>query len=844
MRLTHESPRARWLILLVTWALVAGIVAWQTLVMRDYLASLDRAGSRAVAVDTPLRRIIPSNFTDAQMWMRHALALEEGAPAQVRFTDTDNVPFGREVHWNSAFAHLIAAAGRLEQARTGVPLPRATEDALRWFNLPLFLAFMVLCSAWTARRAGAGAGVLVACGMLGLTDFYGGFWPMYADHHGLLTTAVFGVVLGAMFMGGGWCPPSPSFGATRRSDAASPLAEDAGSLLPDSLAGARAAAIFSALSGAFGLWISAASVIPAIALTGITAVAAGWWLGPAAQRGGAVFEGGLWRLWGRVGAGVSLFFYFLEYAPSHLSWRLEVNHPLYALAWWGGGELVAQLAEWRLGAPRRAAWRIAWPVLAVAAAPLMMIAGGPKVFAVHDPFLGRLVAMVGEGVSLPRAVEVFGPQAVFDHLSINVLPWIAAGVVLVRRRSPDRIVLAFVALATLGFIAMACGQVRWWLNTGGPQICVALVLVAALGENSGPRARWGLVLLVGVGVLLPTTLHMGWRLRERVREKSAERVDLAQTVFRDVAAALRATQPAGDIVLLASPNASASVGYYGRFKTIGTLYWENTAGLRAAAEMFSATTDVEARRLLQARGVTHVALISEGDFLEGYFHLLRPELPANDIKKTFGYRLMIQHAIPLWLRAIPYRPPLGVAVPNLSVLLLQVVPQQTEAEARWNFGLYQTELGFTELAEGNFNLALAAMPPAQRATFGHAAGDLFFRRGWHAGAVRFYRAALAVGEDPVATCNLAWLLATSTDDTVRNGANALALAEQVMRANPNALTSLNTLAAALAENGRFAEAIAAVERGLAGARAANDPSAVAQLEAQLAAYRAGRPWRQ
>ena len=53
---------------------------------------------------------------------------------------------------------------------------------------------------------------------------------------------------------------------------------------------------------------------------------------------------------------------------------------------------------------------------------------------------------------------------------------------------------------------------------------------------------------------------------------------------------LRASQPTGEITVLASPNASTTIGYYGRFKTLGTLYWENSAGLKAAASIFGAKT--------------------------------------------------------------------------------------------------------------------------------------------------------------------------------------------------------------------------------------------------------------
>ncbi|MBK7367258.1 MAG: hypothetical protein IPJ04_04900 [Candidatus Eisenbacteria bacterium] len=53
-----------------------------------------------------------------------------------------------------------------------------------------------------------------------------------------------------------------------------------------------------------------------------------------------------------------------------------------------------------------------------------------------------------------------------------------------------------------------------------------------------------------------------------------------------------------------------------------------------------------------------------------------------------------------------------------------------------------------------------------------------------------------------------------------------------------------TLAAAYAEAGRFAEAIAAADSAIAGAHRLGLKDASAYLERQRAAYRAGRAWRE
>src|SRR3954468_3964343 len=128
MVLTRESPRIRWAIMGATWILVALLAAWHSRATKDYVALLDSVGHPAQA--TPLQRPLPGSFSDAQTWVRFALSLQEGGGWQLRHTDIDNAPYGRDVHWSSVFAHLVSAAGRIEQHFTGAPLPRATENAL------------------------------------------------------------------------------------------------------------------------------------------------------------------------------------------------------------------------------------------------------------------------------------------------------------------------------------------------------------------------------------------------------------------------------------------------------------------------------------------------------------------------------------------------------------------------------------------------------------------------------------------------------------------------------------------------------------------------------------------
>lgn len=91
--------------------------------------------------------------------------------------------------------------------------------------------------------------------------------------------------------------------------------------------------------------------------------------------------------------------------------------------------------------------------------------------------------------------------------------------------------------------------------------------------------------------------------------------------------------------------------------------------------------------------------------------------------------------------------------------------------------------------------------------------------------------------------SLARLLAASPKDTVRDGARAVELAQQALQAGRQAVYA-QTLAMAMAEVGRFADAANLLRTLIERARASGDTSGlVRQLEAELALYESGRPYR-
>ncbi|MFN0125215.1 MAG: ASPIC/UnbV domain-containing protein [Verrucomicrobiales bacterium] len=160
-------------------------------------------------------------------------------------------------------------------------------------------------------------------------------------------------------------------------------------------------------------------------------------------------------------------------------------------------------------------------------------------------------------------------------------------------------------------------------------------------------------------------------------------------------------------------------------------------------------------------------------------------------------------------------------------------------------------LGEHARARDAFAASLATAPENPEVTFNLAVARQF--TGQTAEAIATYEAVLKLTPTQSVTplspasldaaSNLAWLLATSTNPTLRNPARALALAEQVNELTKGqSVPVLDNLAAAHAAAGNFASATTIATQALALATATGDTSLATDLARRLAAYKAGQAW--
>jgi protein O-mannosyl-transferase len=172
---------------------------------------------------------------------------------------------------------------------------------------------------------------------------------------------------------------------------------------------------------------------------------------------------------------------------------------------------------------------------------------------------------------------------------------------------------------------------------------------------------------------------------------------------------------------------------------------------------------------------------------------------------------------------------------------LEIEPDN--AEIQINLANILAAQGRVDEAIEQYQQGLKQMPDSVHAHYQMA--FLLQSRGEFAASVVEFQKVLQL--DPKhgsALNNLAWLLATCPDNSVRNGTKAVDVAEQAVKlSGGEAPEILDTLAAAYAEAGRFPEAVATANRALNLAVLINNKPLAEAIKAQLKFYEAGSPFR-
>jgi protein O-mannosyl-transferase len=199
-------------------------------------------------------------------------------------------------------------------------------------------------------------------------------------------------------------------------------------------------------------------------------------------------------------------------------------------------------------------------------------------------------------------------------------------------------------------------------------------------------------------------------------------------------------------------------------------------------------------------------------------------LIENNLGTALAHSGRLTEATSHYDKAIELRPDYGDSYFNLGTVLFQQ-GRTDEAIAQWQKGLA------TRPNDAGFHTALASA---------------FLKKGFQKDAIAEYEQAMQIfPRDVVTRNNLAWLLATSSDASIRDGKRAIELAEQTVQlSNGNDATYLRTLAAAYSEVGRFSEAIAVTRQAAGLAAMQGKTDVLNRLKKDLVDYQQQLPLRE
>jgi len=637
--------------------LIVLAAAWIALADARRIANLTRLGADVPAAkrdDSSItgyahgarNLVLPVNRAESQQWIIETEKMLAAGQWRAPRGDFDNAPEGRELSLRAPYRWWFRLIATVEHAVTGLPTGRAVEQAALHADPALHLLLCVVAGLLAAWRFGAAAGGILAAGIALLFAPTQTFVPGRPETHALFLTVN---LLGLFFGIAG---------------------------LHAALKNRLVSAWFIAAGAAagLGLWLEAESQAAVVGAFSLSFLGALFWLPSTRQN---AFPNFPWRRWAASGVSVAAAGWWIEGKATGSG--LNGNHPLLWLAWLGLAETLVQAQAWRRGTARRSeriALAAGLAALLGAVAWLGLHGSGEEIFGPGRPAFTSASTFLGwlreEGLGLRPAVLL---------LAVLLIP-VAIG--WAKCTAFTRFLLCVAAGTSLVLLILAAREVRWW-DTLTASLLVLLTVVMAGAQESARANRWR----GAAGVLLLLALIAGWPKSNRDRELTP--VEAHALIERDLAQWLAARAESGAVVL-APPDLSGALCYYGGMRVIGSPYPGNDKGRALVERIVSVASPDEAQSLVQSRYVHYIVLPSWDDTLERYtkFHADQPGKSLLALLRTW--------LPPRWLRPVPYPQPVVPGMEDTSVAVFEVVEPQDNAVALSHLADYFVEREQLDLA--------------------------------------------------------------------------------------------------------------------------------------------------
>jgi hypothetical protein len=622
--------------------------------------------------------IVPGHRNESFEWLDQTRQMFARSEWRVRHVDYENAPSGHDVYAASPYRWWLGLVAWCIHEISGGPIDKSVERAAIYADPLLLLLFGAGTTVFVALRFGFLPAALLSAGLAALFPFASEFLPGVPDSRGLTQAcavwSVIPLIAGAFTLGSG--------------------PEDARRRKRNWFFGAGVA-------GGIGLWVGVSSEVPILAGIALGALLAAWVARGDSTEGPADGTESLpWRAWALGGALTSLGAYLVEFFPAHMgSWELRAVHPVFGLAWFGVGEVLAQLTAWIRGGTRRRNLRD-WAVLVLAAAaaasvPVSMLLTRDAGFLSLDLNSMRLSMLPG-GASARNSWAWLLQNGVTPAFLAAVLPvLLVAPAAWMLARGKIGLVQRQALAVSLGPVLVALGLACWRLSLWNGLDSALLVLTVATAAALGGAPRAGLLAValavLAAIVLLPGAVQL-WPSLALNPKGELTKGEVVGLIERDLAYDLAKHVGPQGAVILAPPDATTALYYYGGIKGLGTFGWENADGLAVAIRIASASTPEEAQDLISQRGVTHIIIPQWDPYMDVY-----AQVGSGQTSGTFMGRLSHWN-LPPWLRPVPYLIPTVAGFEGQSVTVLKVVDPQNDAAAASRLAEYFVDMGQLDLA--------------------------------------------------------------------------------------------------------------------------------------------------
>lgn len=398
----------------------------------------------------------------------------------------------------------------------------------------------------------------------------------------------------------------------------------------------------------------------------------------------------------------------------------------------------------------------------------------------------------------------------------------------------------------------------------------------------GARLSWGLTALAGLTLIAITTLAWRWRtkqsfvvgwfwylgtlvpviglFRQAGDQAHADRYTYLAMIGLSFMIAWPAAEWAGNIrarrIALSSLAATSLLAFMVAAHTQAS-HWRNTLALWTHATACHSDDCAAFANL----GTALIEVGRQNEAVESYQRALALSPYHVQARMNLGITLLrlgrFDEAEVQLRRTVLDDPQAHDAFDSLGVIFLRKgdLPQairhfqaavniKPTADAYHNLGIAQMQSGLTTQAIESF-LKVTALDPSRVDSY-FTLGIAVASQGRHQEAAEHYGRALSVDPNHLPSLNnLAWLLATSKEASLRDGMKAVKLIEHALQLpGGSQVHLLHALAAAQAETGQYPQAAATARQAIQLATQQNAPAFVAQLQKELSAYLASMPWRE